>query len=894
MIKYLLLLLLPLTLFGQSQKISDMTSATSLTGSEYVPIVQTTNKKATVSLLRGFGSYGTAGQYMTVNGSANGFTFVTPPFISAYPGAGIVVSTGSAWDTSITTSSGLSAAITDKTRTITSADDVDQVDDGRTIYLNSGTPFNVTLDALTADTQIGFINIGSATVTFINGSGVTLSGTATLAAGASCAIVYTTGTTPLILSGGGNISGSGTTNELAYWSGSTALGTLSTATYPSLTELSYSKGVTSAIQTQFGNKQTLDSDLTTIAGLTATTDNFLQAKSSAWASRTPAQVKADLNILYLPLITGYLGASGSDASMEAATAVDRIPTTSMSVGQRITAIVTISGTQRRLYNAELVVPADATANIEVSPSVIRPNDFNVSTNNKVWREIRQNGIIDVSNYGVIPSGSLYVSDQINAIITAATAGDALIFQPGTYQIYAINVPNGKPLHFIGNGAKLVFSTVNTNHFTINADLTTVRGFTFVGRGRSNATYPLQGGIKIVDCSNVQISDCYFDSMPYYCMMTNSTHISDQSADFGGINLVNVTMTRSKIGFYAATRGEYVNVVASTIADCDTGLLIGAGNINVQGCSILDCSVVGVDLITDVNDAHGVITGNQINHNALSFRGDGIVNGEFIRNNNIYYGDMEFTDCVAIVLTGNTIEGSEMYFDNCTGIQIEGNTLPNTATTTITTNWNGNASTVFAYNNKDFSNAYLSGFNFSDLGTTGARVTKGWFTDLQVTNAPIIGTPTKDNAATRVLTQNTGSGAIEYKDAGVTYSTAAMGSETVAYNHGVLSSAGVSSASIHVNAYYSNKTTLVAQITVVAIKTDGSASAHATVTARYRKDNSGTFNLDAAGTVTTSDASIIADVVGEINGTNPSIKVTMGASSGDYEISHSAITTWSTN
>ena len=40
--------------------------------------------------------------------------------------------------------------------------------------------------------------------------------------------------------------------------------------------------------------QPLDSDLTTIAALTATTDNFLQSKSSAWASRTPAQVATDL------------------------------------------------------------------------------------------------------------------------------------------------------------------------------------------------------------------------------------------------------------------------------------------------------------------------------------------------------------------------------------------------------------------------------------------------------------------------------------------------------------------------------------------------------------------------------------------------------------------------
>lgn len=42
--------------------------------------------------------------------------------------------------------------------------------------------------------------------------------------------------------------------------------------------------------------QPIDSDLTTIAGLTATTDNFLQAKAGAWASRTIAQVKTDLGL----------------------------------------------------------------------------------------------------------------------------------------------------------------------------------------------------------------------------------------------------------------------------------------------------------------------------------------------------------------------------------------------------------------------------------------------------------------------------------------------------------------------------------------------------------------------------------------------------------------------
>lgn len=49
--------------------------------------------------------------------------------------------------------------------------------------------------------------------------------------------------------------------------------------------------------------QAYDADLATIAGLIATTDNFIQAKSSAWSSRTPTQVTADL-------IT-FVGDSGS-------------------------------------------------------------------------------------------------------------------------------------------------------------------------------------------------------------------------------------------------------------------------------------------------------------------------------------------------------------------------------------------------------------------------------------------------------------------------------------------------------------------------------------------------------------------------------------------------------
>lgn len=69
-----------------------------------------------------------------------------------------------------------------------------------------------------------------------------------------------------------------TTNALTIGDGASAIPFLSSA------------GVAAAYQP-------LDSDLTTIAGLTATTDNVMQAKAGAWSSRTLAQLIADLAAL---------------------------------------------------------------------------------------------------------------------------------------------------------------------------------------------------------------------------------------------------------------------------------------------------------------------------------------------------------------------------------------------------------------------------------------------------------------------------------------------------------------------------------------------------------------------------------------------------------------------
>lgn len=71
------------------------------------------------------------------------------------------------------------------------------------------------------------------------------------------------------------------------------------------------KPVSTATQTALDAKQPLDSDLTTIAGLTATTDNFMVATASAWASRTPTQARTQLGLGTLATQSGTFSGTSS-------------------------------------------------------------------------------------------------------------------------------------------------------------------------------------------------------------------------------------------------------------------------------------------------------------------------------------------------------------------------------------------------------------------------------------------------------------------------------------------------------------------------------------------------------------------------------------------------------
>lgn len=93
---------------------------------------------------------------------------------------------------------------------------------------------------------------GKGFTVFVRNGTATVGGTAYATAGTLIYRYYHSGAWANYVYG--NIDGSGTANQLTYWLDSDTIGSLTTATYPSLTELSYVKGVTSSIQTQLNGK----------------------------------------------------------------------------------------------------------------------------------------------------------------------------------------------------------------------------------------------------------------------------------------------------------------------------------------------------------------------------------------------------------------------------------------------------------------------------------------------------------------------------------------------------------------------------------------------------------------------------------------------------------------
>lgn len=260
--------------------------------------------------------------------------------------------------------------------------------------------------------------------------------------------------------------------------------------------------VQAAINELDTEKQPLDADLTTIAGLTATSDNFLQAKSSAWASRTPTQVTADL-IDASTLLPGRFKASekininsmnGQDSSL----AVKRVfrPGDYM-VGNTYDPTGTSDSTSSFTAMIAAVVALSDRCVIELPPGV-----FKVATG--IFTGFGSAPItIQGAGRGVtvlIPTSGAGDMILLNASVDGVTIRDFAIYQTGTPQIAGDGIDtNGadsvtiENMLFVNlfndiniNGASIKVSIQRTVHSQNNGSATSVG--ILVSNGAAGDTY----------------------------------------------------------------------------------------------------------------------------------------------------------------------------------------------------------------------------------------------------------------------------------------------------------------------------------------------------------------------------------------------------------------------
>lgn len=342
-----------------------------------------------------------------------------------------------------------------------------------------------------------------------------------------------------------------------------------------------------------GSYQTLDADLTTISGLTPTTDNFLVSVSSAWASRTPAQVKTTLsldNVTNESKATMFANATFTGTFAVAAGSVSN---SALANG----AVANLSGTNtgdQTLSDATISTTDITTNNFTTSKHGFVPKGTNVGNflkDDGTWAAAAGGGTVTAIGVttanGVSGSSSGGTTPNLTITLAAITpttivATDMISAPTGTTSITPLKIPNGVlATNSIAGGIEsdglTMYNSTTAQDRGVIASIKFTSSTSTFAVPNSTAAFPLFATTE--DAFNVTASTSYFFEGSYEITGMGATtrttgHLFGGTATITSISYVAMiqTGTAEALGTTQSTKhcvaatSQVLNATAATAAE----------------------------------------------------------------------------------------------------------------------------------------------------------------------------------------------------------------------------------------------------------------------------------------------------------------------------------------
>lgn len=287
---------------------------------------------------------------------------------------------------------------------------------------------------------------------------------------------------------------------------------------------------------------------------------------------------------------------------------------------------------------------------------------------------------NVLDYGLVGDGSTDDRSALNTLLnTTAPSGSTIYFPKATYRLASAISVTDKYFYFVSDFATILIdgnfsglSFNSTSNITLFAAKNNFNKLIFKGTGVGSSQYGVTFG---TDASKFSVLNCSFENLAGNGIRAD---ILNSPNGAGGL-ISNCKFLNNNYGYFGLDGSEYVTILGCYFQGNTQCIETTAGNQKIIGNNMSRNSH-GINIYAGPNDAHGIISGNDINHCGYALRFSGIVNGMTVSNNNIYSANISVVNSVGVVFSGGEQDVSTYYFTNSTGTRFENVTFIGTAGT----------------------------------------------------------------------------------------------------------------------------------------------------------------------------------------------------------------------